>query len=230
MNGGVKLIEQFAKAGLLAACAGFGLMLVACAPRPTYEYQYRLTMDVEVDGRVHSGSSVTKVIEARTPKTSLQPHLHVTDRQGEATFVDLGNGRVLVALLDGESQGQGWGAGPTPLLLKKLGLRSKWDDQVNPAFATLVASRGEFELEREELPALVILEDARDPLTIKAVTVADLERRGIVIRRVALAVVSDPPSHSIERTFPWLTELHGRYIGGHTSSTSTGFHGGQFMR
>jgi hypothetical protein len=85
---------------MLCAC----LWLAAC-DGPTYKYRYRLTLAVEANGEMHSGSSVVEVREWRTSEWSLNPHLWLTKVSGEATFVDLGQGRALVALLEGISEG-----------------------------------------------------------------------------------------------------------------------------
>jgi hypothetical protein len=65
---------------------------------PTYTYRYRTTVEVEVDGTVHSGSSVIEVgINNQPPIGSAPPY--VAHLRGEAVFVDLGRGRNVIALL-----------------------------------------------------------------------------------------------------------------------------------
>ena len=66
---------------------------------PTYTYRYRMTVEVEVDGQVRSGASV---IEGRLVKQSsmIAPVPRVRPEfSGEAVFVDLGNGRHVIAAL-----------------------------------------------------------------------------------------------------------------------------------
>src|ERR1700728_2429725 len=69
---------------------------------PTVSYRYRLTVAVECDGQVHSGSSVIEVLLRFNPKW-LPPsggtyNVFVT---GQAVLIDLGARGVLVAALGG---------------------------------------------------------------------------------------------------------------------------------
>jgi hypothetical protein len=70
---------------------------------PTVSYRYRLTVAVEVDGQVHSGSSVIEVWHRFNPRTLW--HFAGTYNDGiwgQAALVDLGARGVLVAALGGQ--------------------------------------------------------------------------------------------------------------------------------
>lgn len=71
---------------------------------PTVSYRYRLTVGVEADGQVHSGSSVIEVWYRFNPQ-SLWPVFGMYDRgvRGQAVLIDLGARGTLVAALSGEN-------------------------------------------------------------------------------------------------------------------------------
>ena len=72
----------------LVAAALLGLYGVVQDVYPTYSYRYRLTIAIEVDGKVHAGSSVIEVIWRGQPDLpgagSFTPHV-----RGQAVYVDL---------------------------------------------------------------------------------------------------------------------------------------------
>ena len=71
---------------------------------PTVSYRYRLTVAVEVDGQVHSGSSVIAVQYSFNPKW-VPPSWGVYNEYvwGQAVLIDLGAHGALVAALGGEN-------------------------------------------------------------------------------------------------------------------------------
>jgi hypothetical protein len=71
---------------------------------PTVSYRYRLTVAVEVDGQVHSGSSVIEVQYSFNPKW-VPPSWGVYNEYvwGQAVLIDLGARGALVAALAGQN-------------------------------------------------------------------------------------------------------------------------------
>ncbi len=69
---------------------------------PTVTYRYRLTINVEVDGQVHSGSSVIEMKTRFNPGWAIGPPANAYVR-GQAAIIDWGPRGVLVAALAGES-------------------------------------------------------------------------------------------------------------------------------
>src|SRR4030081_2076305 len=65
---------------------------------PNYTYRYRLTMAIEIDGKVHSGSSVIQVTWAGGPEFgdvgAYHPHI-----RGKAVFIDVAPRGAIVATL-----------------------------------------------------------------------------------------------------------------------------------
>jgi hypothetical protein len=75
---------------------------------PTYEYRYRLTISIEIDGQFHSRSSVVDIAWVGQPDLvdagPLKSHI-----RGQATFVNLGSqGTIGATVNNGESYGLGW--------------------------------------------------------------------------------------------------------------------------
>jgi hypothetical protein len=66
---------------------------------PTYSYRYRMTVEVTVDGVVHSSSSVIEVRLRKQPQVFVPVPPVIAMVRGEAVFVDLGQGRNVIALL-----------------------------------------------------------------------------------------------------------------------------------
>lgn len=195
---------------------------------PTYTYHYRLTLDVELpDGSARSGSTAVAANERRTPSWAIPPHHFRSSVTGEATPVDLGGGRLLVALLtrrtrrtDAPGRGrQGRGEkSPTGVLLRVYDVRGRdWNGNRNEALSDLSRQRGAREIGPGDLPDLVTFGDAANPLTVREVSPRNLAASfgpGVRLRRAAIEVTGDPVTEGvIERRLPWLRGLTGNLAG-----------------
>jgi hypothetical protein len=220
------------KAGLKASAALLALMfLVVCAfQSPTYSYRYRLMLEVEMpDGTLRSGSSVVWVEQGCqfSPAPPGRTFQRVT---GEATALDLGGGRLLVALLSGQfPYAPGWGrTEPTEVLARVYGLDVRWPAGRcrNPGLGRLEEQRGPREIGPDDLPRLVTFADAAKPWTVKQVDPRDLAASfgpGVRLRRVTIEVTGDWPAEgAIERALPWLPGVakHGGALDGARFSSS----------
>jgi hypothetical protein len=100
---------------LLALVALVGLLVALYWLKyPNYTYRYRLTVNFESDGQVHSGSSVIEVTWHSGPEIGDVGRYTPTIR-GEAAVVSLGSRGVVVATLItgdgyGPSKDGAWGA------------------------------------------------------------------------------------------------------------------------
>src|SRR5581483_10939200 len=96
MSGAAMRVMKVALVSIVALIVG-GFVWYKLA-YPTYTYRYRMTVEVEENGKIHTGSSVIEVQINRQPQVlsapPIVPHVH-----GEAVFVDLGRERNVVALL-----------------------------------------------------------------------------------------------------------------------------------
>ncbi len=86
---------------------------------PVHTYRYRLTIDIEKNGIVHSGSSVIELITTRNLLLAGLDNIPEweTYPRGEAVFVDLGDGDNLIALLVYPG---GWYFGATAILPSRV--------------------------------------------------------------------------------------------------------------
>lgn len=201
---------------------------------PVYAYRYRLTLEVELpDGSVRSGSSVVAVNEWRTsPRDHSSPNVVHDSLVGEATQVDLGDGRLLVALLlrwkraPGQ-EGQGWGerpptrGSPTGVLVRAYGLQGRGWEAAGPRnelLPRLARQRGAREIGPDDMPDLVTFADASDPRTVAEVDPRDLAASfgpGVRLRRTVVEVTGDPVTNgAIEQRLPWLRRMEGRSLAG----------------
>ena len=151
-------------------------VIVACVvlfklKYPTYTYRYRITVNVEVDGRVYSGSSVIEVRVSKQPVFfPTVNRLDYADR-GEAVFVDLGEGRNVVALL-----ASGPYAGRSGFLISLVPSHFKLDLFKDAQLASLPTLRGRWELADNELPTLVTFSNPAESATVSVIRPNQLEQ------------------------------------------------------
>jgi hypothetical protein len=185
---------RLSRRGVLAALPLAGLLLTSCT-RPAYEYSYRLTLSIDVNGATHTGSSV--VHERGWVRQTLDAGLMADSSiRGEAATVDLGDGRVLVALL----------YSPTNFLLADNGLPvgTPTDPSVIQA---LEADRQAHELSDKQLPQLIAFLRAGDPNSAVLLDPNDLSAAlgpGVRLRSAQIEVTDSPVTTGIERLLPWL--------------------------
>lgn len=191
--------------GLLIGSAIVGYKLAY----PTYTYRYRMTVEVMVDGVMRSGSSVIEVKIAKQPKFGDAPP-QVSRVRGEAVFVDLGNGRSVIALL--ATDGARNVDYPYNVVPEVFGLTFK--DRDLRKLADLTGSR---DLPTNYLPTLVTFSDLDDPKTARIVSPYDLEKEfgpHVQFKRVWIEVTDDPVTGEIAKKlkwwdgpFPWLKPI-----------------------
>ena len=181
----------------LAALLTAALALVGCDTYPV-NYKYRLTLEVEADGKVHTGSSVVHVwVRENAEFWGGMGGAH-RGALGEATVVELGDGRLLIALL------------------------TEREDRITvwmPDNRKAPASR---DLDPWELPLLVTFADARDPKTVREVDPTNLATSfgpGAKLLRAHVEAAEERPNGSILKHLPWLTTIGGRMLDGRKYST-----------
>jgi hypothetical protein len=108
----------------------------------------------------------------------VQPQIHNTIdgsvyqdyRKGEATLVDFGDGRIVLALLEGNPP---WRQNPTIHLMERFGIAPEVRDG-GAATSQLAAIRGQRSLTIDQLPYLITFQDAMKPETYKLIDPHDL--------------------------------------------------------
>jgi hypothetical protein len=180
---------------------------------PTATYRYRLIIAVEVDGQVHSGSSVIDVWYRFNPQW-VWPLFGVYNMslQGQAVFVDLGAHGALVASL-------GKYTDPSSVEAQDLAGRAylsfpRRDASGFPVTLQNVSAisqmHGAVDLTPDNLPLFIWFADAANPDTARAVKPADFstvigdETR---LARAQVEVTQDPIVVDIDKRLPWYNTL-----------------------
>ena len=137
---------------------------------PIYTYRYRITVEVEVDGAIKTGSSVIEVTHWWDPTPGKSFGHYSTAAKGEAVFVDLGQGRNVITLLASGPNGNDVDY-PLKLVLTLYGLTFQVND-----FAKLVGLRDHRDIPAQQLPTFVTFADLNDPKTARVVGPAEFEQ------------------------------------------------------
>lgn len=118
---------------------------------------------------------------------------------GEAPVVDVGDGRLLVALMRPADASYR----PTPwefLAMLAYGLP---DDTASiPPIAT---QRGICELHGDQVPAIVLFQDAKDPASARVVGPSGdgVLAVGLALKGVTIELISAPLVYAMEQKIPW---------------------------
>jgi hypothetical protein len=193
----------------IIALAIVGVFVLYKLSYPTYSCRYRMTVNVEVDGQLRSGSSVIEFIVAKQMRFLPDVNPIAFDAKGEAVFVDLGEGRNLIALLAmGEYALDG-----------NIGFHvvpSHFNIDFDRGLASLPSLRGKWELPSNQLPTLVTFSDPNNSATVRVIRPNQLEQvfgANVHWRGVQIEMTTDAVTHKIESRLPWVTKLGGTVYG-----------------
>ncbi|WP_428541761.1 hypothetical protein [Profundibacter sp.] len=175
------------------------LMLYGCfrLTFPTYSWHQKLTLVVETPDGVRSGASVTRHIVRKQPTFGLADVGSISHSlRGEATVVDLGDGRYLFALLNGRKG----------LERAAFADRIPADQRLHFAVKQL---DGAAPVPLPDAPLLVTFGDLSDPASVKRVDPADLAATfgaGYALREITLEVTDEPVTEGVvEGVFDYFT-------------------------
>lgn len=141
---------------------------------PDYTYRYRLTIEIDTPEGVKSGSSVIETKRDTWPRWS--SHMGSDGRsvsKGEAVFVDLGNGKHVVALL---AQGHFAENGrvrewvPRAFFINKIGRNNS--SEIARKLSKMTGE--ERVLTGNLIPTIVTFDDLKNPESINVVYAADV--------------------------------------------------------
>ena len=205
---------------LLRAAAGVGCCGVAgCHYGPTYRYRYKLTLAVRAEGRLFRGANVVECgafAPKRGPWTfpgeTVQGFTH-----GEANVLDIGTGRLVVALLTNRDRPSGapksdwYDDDPTAVLERVYDLppSTGFDESgVNPTRALLDQQRGPRPIGSDGLPTLVTFRDAKDPSTATQLNPDDFAATfgpGVKLESATVEVTDDHITRgAVRKRLPWV--------------------------
>lgn len=167
---------------------------------PQWTYRYRLTVDVEQNGRLYSGSSVI-LVRREKGIGGVGGNF-----KGEAVSINLGDGKTLFALLRGDNLGELW---PLSVAHKafagRLNTSSMTDDE---ALTRLTRLKGESAvISTTNYPLLVTFRSLDDPSTVELVDPRDLASRlgqGTRLKRITIQITDDPITYGIGDKLRWL--------------------------
>lgn len=197
-----------------------GAFLSGCSLlRGNPEVHYKVTVEVNANGAVKTGSSVWswRLSEPVLPLASA----YEGKFRGEAVAVDLGNGRNLFAILVGADGDEGM----APMLPERFfgdigrSARNESSRFHTDRIADLrnISSRtGETVTldcsgEPGWCPMLVTFRNITDPKTLERVVAADLGvalGSGITLRGITAQITDEPVTTGIERKLGWLADVN----------------------
>lgn len=214
---------------------GIGLVAVAAIgwawwqwEYPTCTFNYRLTVEVETPAGVKSGFADTQVSYSTTLGLPGRfPHDTVT---GEATYVDLGDGKNLFVTLTSNGSGrdhEGGALNALRLPLEILGLTRRHGSERDLCrAANAFANRGAVDVPLARLPTTVTFKDLNDPKSVKLVDPREADKvlgPEFQVAAAKIEISDQPRNGTIENTLPWLGTLRGAYLGNATTSIDAPF-------
>ena len=167
---------------------------------PIDEFNYRLSVELTDGNKVWTGSSVIKVRIGHQPSGGSIPPVH-TRTFGEAVFVQLDDGKNLLALL---AEGPNIRSTDYPVLvaLRSFGLTYNHQDM-----AKVKALKGKsYTLEPRFFPTFATFDDIADPKTAHIVLPQDFSRvygDNISLQSVKIEITDDPVTERLKAKLPW---------------------------
>ena len=191
--------------GCLALAAVASAAVAACGG-PVYSYRYRLTVEVDTPGGPKSGSSVIETTVQDDSKAwwgPIEGRLVRSRNKGEAVFVDLGQGRNVVALMGRETAGVD---GPIlrSLVPTLLGIREV------EGLRTVPERKGQSAVPYHLLPTFVTFSDPNEPKSVQIVRPDEFETvfgPGVRFRRAWVEITSNSVTRQIQKQLPEVLRL-----------------------
>jgi hypothetical protein len=192
--------------------------LVACGSN--YSWNQKLTVTVETPEGIKTGSAVTRV-SAKVGGQSILSQAIVSYRvEGEATFVDLGNGKYLFALLS-----SGGDYTPTEYWAQQAFRKQILGDpepyreekaRLSELFTKLQTNGKIANVPLDEYPLLVTFADLNDPKSVKAINPINLPAtfgQGYRLKSITIEITDENVTEGqVEKLLVWLESLQGMAI------------------
>lgn len=170
-------------------------------------YAYRITVEVDDNGIVRSGSAVvenTRVWSVCWLPGGCRAPAYV---RGEAVYLDLGPRGNLLALLStpkSRAVGRAW-------TWPSWGFGSPWDHYLDPNDPLPeLPPVPPTELRLDQMPLLLTIRDVLQPKSLEVVAPDNLEATfgpGIRLKRILVESVDAEPTRNLPASIPWLAKI-----------------------
>ena len=198
----MNLSKRSAVALIISFC---GMLVASCYSGTKTEYNYKITINVEANGKTYSGSTVQKLTTINGPSSSLGTGSSAT-RKGEAVVVNV-DGKYLFLLFNysvnrNSNYQDGW---------KPWKLADIWEHgtDVDKGYA-------------EYRYPFVTFTDISDPLTVKQVTEENFGQyfMGGKITSIEVQKTNEPVTYGqVEKVIPWMKDLKTTLDGKYSTSS-----------
>jgi hypothetical protein len=176
---------------------------------PSYSYRYRLTFAIEVDGKIHTGSSVIEITWHGGPELGDVGPYYPSIR-GQAVLVDLGaRGAVVAALVNGESYGPAADGALSAIWLASYAFGNKSTNKELPQLTQLAGNR---HLSTDNMPRLIYFSDIANPKTAERILVSEIPKvlgQNARLVDATVEITRDPIVIDIDKKLPWYNSLRG---------------------
>jgi hypothetical protein len=207
--------------GLLGAM----VLLTGCGS-DTYSWNQKLIVTVQTPDGLKSGSAVTRVTIS-VGDGGLNGHVMNQSIAGEATVVDLGQGKYLFALL---SESNKWEA--MTANLAEFTFRDKLPDvdvyksdreNLGAKYSILQKLREARTIPVGSVPLLVTFTDISNPASVKELKPLKLEDvlgQGYILTTVNLEIADESPTNGlVEKILKWLPRYFDQHLDGNSIET-----------
>lgn len=187
---------------------------------PSGTLRYRLTLEIEADGKVHTGSGVIELHFARQGWSDTATLGMKSTVKGEAVAVDLGSRGVLFATLKGVPAGSGnYVSDPAAMVVKEFNLASSVGSLKGESLRSLNTVSARADIPPNRLPMLVRFRDLGDPTSVMLVEPRELEKAfgpGVRFARATIETTRDAVTTGVEKKLPWLPKQSGSLVSDRT--------------
>jgi hypothetical protein len=191
----------------VACIALVSFALAGCGPRPDASYRYKLTISVDTPEGMKVGSNVVELDYFKS--WGGEPHR----TYGQALVLGLGAPGTLVALLTQEKREAWEDNDPKYMILKKCGGDERTILGPIDVARRIVACRAVYPVDLSDLPDILLLKNAKDPVSAAAVDPQHPEvvlGLGVVVRSAAIQLTDEPLTPSVDDHLPWVRSWWGR--------------------
>lgn len=202
---------MMARRGVLGLLAGGAAALLSgCGLFGGNSYRFRMIVEVETPQGLKTGSSVLKVTGVGGRELITGGKTSHADLRGEAAMVDLGNGRVLFALL---RMANGTSSDDHLAIMSMKAMDPAYANNKKDSAQRIASGSGitsPAEVAPKDYPLLVTFGDMQDPTSVTRVDPTNLAASfglGVRLKRIVVEVTDDDVTTGIEERLGWLDDM-----------------------